>query len=948
MNRESLPAWVRALSSLRLTTFLLLAVFVEVLWGTVVQTRDGLWASQQVVFENWWGGIPLLCALGAVNLTAAFLVRFRWAWRNAGLLVAHLGLLALILSGGLGLAFSKSSSIDLAPGGMAAGGHVAGRWEVVQVRHDSSGGQTATVPLDGISEGELLEFGPGRGQAQVVGFTAHGNIGADQLPIPLPRGKEPGERVPAVALDWAPAQGAPPIRVGLDGNRPMAAAGPGTMFMLQSRIHPMPFRLQLVSFRREVHPGSTRPKAFESRVKVLEDGGEREAVIRMNHPLRVGRFTVYQASWRTEEKTGVERTILSVVENPTAGLPYWATLLIGLGLALHFLTRVRWHVPARAAVVAVLLGLPSVVGAAEPALPPVPPSLASLPLQFDGRIKSFETFANHSLLQFSGRSKVRGISAERWLAAVLLEPDRVRELPVFLIENPDVRDALGLEGKDRDRYSWARFEACGATLEALAERAAMKANEDRSAVERELLRLSDGWIRYAMLESSLAFLRAGSVPPLAGGEPPARRFLDLAQNSHRHAQLLDSLTSIPASARTPRDSALLGWFRLVFDRAANWDASAFPSIPLTDSVNSPWTSPAVVLRDRGMMDSSFARTARDWDDLRTSWMAADAAAAETAARSLHDSTVVRAGSALRPAGLRAEAVYNRVKPVETAMYLFLLAVFPALLGAWKGRKFWLRAADAASVVALVVLVTGMVLRMVVTLRPPVTNLYETFLFVAAVTVPSLLAGRWWRGWLAASPLAALSGFCLLLLARGFGADGDTMPVLVAVLDSNFWLTVHVLTITIGYGGVVAAGLAAHWHLAGLRAGRSDGADVVRGMMAFGLFFTFVGTLLGGVWADQSWGRFWGWDPKENGALLIVLWVAALFHARASGMIGTRGFSIGSVLAISTVVFAWFGVNLLGVGLHSYGFTEGTLWGLGAFVLFEAAFLAWFARPTPRR
>lgn len=948
MNRESFPAWVRAVSSLRLTTALLLAVFAEVLWGTIVQTRDGLWASQRLVFENWWGGIPFLCALGAINLGAAFLVRFRWAWRNTGLLVAHLGLLALILSGGLGLALSKASSIDLGPGEVSSGGRVAGRWEVVQVRHDSSGGQTATVSLDGIAEGETLEFGPGRGRAKVVGFTAHGTIGADQLPIPLPRGKEPGERVPAISLDWSPTEGAPAKRVALDGNRPMSAGGAGTMFLLQNRIHPLPFRLRLVSFHREVHPGSTRPKAFESRVQVLEDDGSRDAVIRMNHPLRVGGFTVYQASWRTEDKTGIERTILSVVENPTAGLPYWATLLIGLGLAIHFLARIRWRIPVRAAVAGLVLALPGLAEAAAPAFPPVPPSLAALPLQFDGRIKSFETFAQHSLLQFSGRSKVQGIPADRWLAAVLLEPSRVRELPVFLIENPDVRDALGLQGKDRDRYSWARFEATGATLEALAERAAMKPAEDRSAVERELLRLSDGWIRYAMLEGSLSFLREGSVPALEGGVPPAKRFLDLARDSRRHADLLDSLTSVPAAERSAADSAMLDWFRLVFARAAGWDAQALPSIPVTDSVGAAWTSPAVVLRDRGLMDSAFARTARDWDDLRTAWLAGDAPAAEAAARSLHDSTVARAASVLRPAALAAESVYNRVQPVESAMYLFLLAALPALLGAWKGRKPWLRAADALSATALVALLAAMALRMVITLRPPVTNLYETFLFVAAVTVPSLAVGRWWRGWQAASPLAALSGFFLLLLARGFGADGDTMPVLVAVLDSNFWLTVHVLTITIGYGGVVAAGLAAHWHLAGLRAGRSEGADVVRGMMAFGLFFTFVGTLLGGVWADQSWGRFWGWDPKENGALLIVLWVAALFHARGCGLVGTRGFSIGSVLAISTVVFAWFGVNLLGVGLHSYGFTEGTLWGLGAFALFEAAFLAWFGRPVPGR
>src|SRR5574344_1894112 len=103
--------------------------------------------------------------------------------------------------------------------------------------------------------------------------------------------------------------------------------------------------------------------------------------------------------------------------------------------------------------------------------------------------------------------------------------------------------------------------------------------------------------------------------------------------------------------------------------------------------------------------------------------------------------------------------------------------------------------------------------------------------------------------------------------------------------------------------------------------------MVYGTLCFATLFSLIGTVTGGIWADQSWGRFWGWDPKENGALLIVLWVAGAFHARLSGMIGTRGFAAWTAGSISTVLFAWFGVNLLGVGLHSYGFTQGTFRGL---------------------
>ncbi len=109
-------------------------------------------------------------------------------------------------------------------------------------------------------------------------------------------------------------------------------------------------------------------------------------------------------------------------------------------------------------------------------------------------------------------------------------------------------------------------------------------------------------------------------------------------------------------------------------------------------------------------------------------------------------------------------------------------------------------------------------------------------------------------------------------------------------------------------------------------------------MAFGLLFSFIGTVLGGVWADQSWGRFWGWDPKENGALIIVLWGSLLFHAKLGKMIGPLGMAVGSVLGIIVVMMAWFGINLLGVGLHSYGFTSGVANALTAYVISEAVFL----------
>ncbi|HSH09843.1 MAG TPA: cytochrome c biogenesis protein CcsA, partial [Oceanipulchritudo sp.] len=97
--------------------------------------------------------------------------------------------------------------------------------------------------------------------------------------------------------------------------------------------------------------------------------------------------------------------------------------------------------------------------------------------------------------------------------------------------------------------------------------------------------------------------------------------------------------------------------------------------------------------------------------------------------------------------------------------------------------------------------------------------------------------------------------------------------------------------------------------------------MIYGAVCFALLFSFVGTVLGGIWADQSWGRFWGWDPKENGALMIVLWTALILPALRSGVVRTRGLVNLSIGGNIITAWSWFGTNMLGVGLHSYGFMD---------------------------
>ena len=294
--------------------------------------------------------------------------------------------------------------------------------------------------------------------------------------------------------------------------------------------------------------------------------------------------------------------------------------------------------------------------------------------------------------------------------------------------------------------------------------------------------------------------------------------------------------------------------------------------------------------------------------------------------------------------IKLEIQYNQSEAFYRSELLYGFAFLAALLSVpFRGRWMY-RVGLLLVAVAMIPHTYGIIARMVIMGRPPVTNLYSTFVFVSWVCVAIGLVVEYFQRNRLGLITASSMGLAMLMTSARFGSDGDTMGVMVAVLDSNFWLATHVVTISIGYAGCCAAGLLGHIYL--LQALRREPGDAalmetdraVYGALAFGLIFSFIGTMLGGIWADQSWGRFWGWDPKENGALVIVVWAAILFHARAGKLIGPQGFAAGSVLGVIGVLMAWLGVNLLGVGLHSYGFTSGLARSLAIVCLSEILFV----------
>jgi ABC-type transport system involved in cytochrome c biogenesis permease subunit len=242
--------------------------------------------------------------------------------------------------------------------------------------------------------------------------------------------------------------------------------------------------------------------------------------------------------------------------------------------------------------------------------------------------------------------------------------------------------------------------------------------------------------------------------------------------------------------------------------------------------------------------------------------------------------------------------------------------------------------------------TGLIYRMVLEGRPPVTNLYSSAIFIGwGACLLGLILEMFHKNGIGAVAASGM-GFITLIIAHHLALEGDTMEMMRAVLDTNFWLATHVVAVTVGYASTFVAGfLALIYVVRGMftktldeNTGKSL-ARMIYGIVCFATLFSFVGTVLGGIWADQSWGRFWGWDPKENGALIIVLWNALILHLRWGGIVRERGLVNCAIFGNVVTAWSWFGVNMLGIGLHSYGFTEAAFKWLVLFVVSQLAFIA---------
>ncbi len=571
--------------------------------------------------------------------------------------------------------------------------------------------------------------------------------------------------------------------------------------------------------------------------------------------------------------------------------------------------------------------------------------LAQLPVLHDGRVKPLSSVARHyALILYGDSTPGDSNSATEWLIDLLFKPENAKHQPVFEVRDRAVRDALALPEASDDRYNFVTMRETIRT-----QLSAIIALEQRdpttlSPLHKGLLEHYNKTLDYAQLLHTFFLLDAIDANSLASLhklqiEAPTSRIglfklqpviegrigAVLAQESDLNEMSEDgkAVTALGLRLRQWEEEARRNYLlRLIFvDLAVDEEH---------------WHSPSQVMFG-GIGTPATAKQIEHWRMLMRYYQQGEHSKFFDASKALYQDVASLASGHIDTPRMALEQVYHKLQLWDVSLVLYGLGLLLLLLLHYTAFSALHYAPHMFCVAGFLTHVSAIALRSIILIRPPVGTLYESILFVAAIVVAVGL----WIEWRKQNGLglsgALLSGCVLLLLSQAYRQDGDTLTVLMAVLNTNFWLATHVLTITIGYGLCIMTALLAHVYL--FRQIRSSHSkkrmrelySLTYSVALFALLFTVVGTILGGIWADQSWGRFWGWDPKENGAMLIALWLIWVLHGRISKHMKDLHVMLALAYLNVIIALAWFGVNLLGVGLHSYGFTDGALIGLAGFV-----------------
>lgn len=542
-------------------------------------------------------------------------------------------------------------------------------------------------------------------------------------------------------------------------------------------------------------------------------------------------------------------------------------------------------------------------------------------VQDGGRVKPLDTFARVALTVINHKqsctdAKGRPLPPAKWLLEVMSltaanMDAEIANARMFRIDDPQVVEQLGLELRPGNwRYTLAELKPKAAILEAEFKRVGRIDERKHTAQDRRIAVLG----KHLQDFLSINQWQVATIPPDAAESdswttPSALRSEELERRAFAEVAKALRAQNIDARTLTEEDGIrLVTAEQRKLLNAAPPAARAFVDIIDAYQRGNPQQFNTLVAQFPKFYNGNLA------EDIRRA---------------------------------NLETWFNRMAPFYYGIWLYLLSFVLAMCGwiaSWWTSRLAGRLFTAASALAcwtFVVHTVALLWRMYLMDRPLVfvTNLYSSAIFIGWCAAAIGIAVEWLRGRGIGMAMAGIAGASSLIVAYyiDLGMEGDKLEMMQAVLDTNFWLATHVTTVTFGYAATFIAGLlGTAFILIGVMTPFLDRdltkilSGLIYGVVCFATLLSFTGTVLGGIWADYSWGRFWGWDPKENGAMLIVLWNALILHARWGGMVKSRGIAVLAVFGNIVTAWSWFGTNQLGVGLHSYGFTSAAALALVAF------------------
>lgn len=512
---------------------------------------------------------------------------------------------------------------------------------------------------------------------------------------------------------------------------------------------------------------------------------------------------------------------------------------------------------------------------------PLSQALDNIPVQDGGRIKPFSTFARESLQLIYGKSTFEKKAASEVLFTWMLIPEHWMATPLIEVRHAGVREALKItDGKDVTRFTPEKLLTN--------ERIALVMQELNTARSRQE-KLNPYFQAVQRLENQLGLFQAvrNGAALRVVPDPGSDTWKSVAELGDEPKEAFAQLT------------------KAFIDAIANAGKDKAPSV----------TPELLAARDNFIEKARAAAPEKYADMKRIGW----------------------------------EIHLNDFHPFMWAWISYLIALVLLIASEMSGSNRADQVGRFALIAAFFLQTYGMALRVYLTGRPPVSNMYETVVWVSwGALVFSWILDRYQKNKLLLMAASVVGIFCLILTDLAPTVLDKSIQPLEPVLRSTFWLTTHVLIITISYAAFFLAfaigDVLLFYYLKDENRYASQiqaGVQSIYRCIQIGVVLLAFGIILGGIWADYSWGRFWGWDPKETWALISLLGYIALLHGRLIGWVKNFEMVLGAIIAFSLVIMAWYGVNfVLGAGLHTYGFGAGGVEYVTGFVVMHVLYVTY--------